>query len=462
MRRHALCVALAALGASAASAVAAPDDEAWRKAIEAVQQQMREMAQKYEARISGLEKQLAEKGTPPSELQVQIDDLVDRVDEVDGKLAVRASGPGLTRFVEISLNSLFTTGTSTAPEDVIDALQGGGHDPKKRGFTVQNTELVLTGAVDPYFRAQLNLLHLITAEGETAVELEEAFATTTSLPAGLQVKAGQFFTEFGRLNPQHPHQWEFVDQPVVNTRFLGGDGMRGPGARVSWLAPTGFPLEVIVGAQNANGETMVSFLGTEEEEPPFGAHVERMVRTWEDLVWTGRVAASVDATEELPLLFGVSGALGPSGATTSGNASILGVDFTAKWKPLANDRGFPFVSFQTEWMRRHFGYDSFVADGTFVPGGELQDAGGYAQLVWGFQRDWTLGLRYDKVRGCDDRVLGLDDRNRWSVALTFYTSEFAKLRLQVNRDDSAALDGRETSVWLQFEFNLGTHGAHKF
>ena len=30
-------------------------------------------------------------------------------------------------------------------------------------------------------------------------------------------------------------------------------------------------------------------------------------------------------------------------------------------------------------------------------------------------------------------VAGLDDRPRWSLALTSYTSEFAKLRLQVNQ-----------------------------
>jgi len=59
-------------------------------------------------------------------------------------------------------------------------------------------------------------------------------------------------------------------------------------------------------------------------------------------------------------------------------------------------------------------------------------------------------------------VFGMDDRNRWSAALTFYTSEFAKIRLQFNLDDSKALGRREQSVWLQFEFNLGQHGAHKF
>ena len=464
MRKLMLCAALAALGGRAPNALAAPDDDI-RKEFDEFRRHAAEVERQYQQRISDLEKRVAERPpAKPSDLEAQIDGLLDRIDLIDSKVASArpSAGSGRAAYIDVALNALFTAGSSTAPEAILDALQGGGHDPKKRGFTVQNTELVLSGAVDPYFRGQMNLIHQITSEGETLTELEEAFAVTTSLPAGLQIKAGQYFTEFGRLNPQHPHQWEFVDQPVVNSRFFGGDGMRGPGARVSWLAPTSFPLEMTLGAQNANGETMVSFLGTREEEPPFGVHVDRSVASWNDLVASARAAASFDLTDEMPLLIGTSGALGPSGASSNASTSIVGADITLKWKPLANDRGFPFVAFQTEWMRRHAGYDSFVDGTTFVPGGELQDSGEYAQIVYGFQRDWTAGLRYDRIQGTDDDVFGRDDRTRWSAAITYYTSEFAKIRLQMNLDDSAALDRRVASLWLQLEFNLGAHGAHKF
>ena len=52
-------------------------------------------------------------------------------------------------------------------------------------------------------------MHLVNfidpIQGDTVVELEEAIMTTRSLPKGLQLKAGQFLTEFGRINPTHPH-----------------------------------------------------------------------------------------------------------------------------------------------------------------------------------------------------------------------------------------------------------------
>jgi hypothetical protein len=199
---------------------------------------------------------------------------------------------------------------------------------------------------------------------------------------------------------------------------------------------------------------MASFLS---EEPPVGTPVERRVRSLHDTALSGRAAWSFDATDEIPLLLGASAASGPSGSSSGGDARLLGADFTAKWKPLTAQAGFPFVSFRAEWLERRYEFDD--AAGT----DELRDSGWYAQTTWGFARDWTAGLRYDDFEGDLGGVPGLDDRTRWSAALTWYSSEFAKLRLQVNQDRDDALDDDEvTSVWLQFEFNLGKHGAHRF
>jgi hypothetical protein len=124
-----------------------------------------------------------------------------------------ASGAGGKNFLNLSLDGLIAAGGSTSTD--IANLQPGGHDPSQRGFTVQNLEAVFDGAVDPYFKGQANVVLQIAPDGSTNVELEEAYVTTTSLPAGLQLKAGQFFTDFGRLNPTHPHAWDFVDVPLA-------------------------------------------------------------------------------------------------------------------------------------------------------------------------------------------------------------------------------------------------------
>jgi outer membrane receptor protein involved in Fe transport len=53
------------------------------------------------------------------------------------------------------------------------------------------------------------------------------------------------------------------------------------------------------------------------------------------------------------------------------------------------------------------------------------------------------------------------DRYRFSPSLSWYPTEFSKFRLQYNYDHRQGI-GRDHSVWMQFEFLLGAHAAHKF
>jgi hypothetical protein len=53
------------------------------------------------------------------------------------------------------------------------------------------------------------------------------------------------------------------------------------------------------------------------------------------------------------------------------------------------------------------------------------------------------------------------ERTRLSPNVTWYPTEFSKLRIQYNYDDRKGV-GTDHSLWLQFEFILGAHAAHKF
>ena len=165
------------------------------------------------------------------------------------------------RLIDVSLDVLLFAGFSSEHDDSISTLQGGGHDPKTRGYTLGQTELSLAGVVDPYFTAAAHILSVISPNsGETTFELEEAFLATTGLPLGLQLEVGYFLTEFGIINPQHPHIWDWLDMPIANTRMFGGDGMRQAGFRASWLLNTPWFSQLHVGMQHATGVTMASFL----------------------------------------------------------------------------------------------------------------------------------------------------------------------------------------------------------
>lgn len=372
---------------------------------------------------------------------------------------VLAGGGASRNYLNLSLDGLVTAGVSTEPD--VESLQGGGHDPAQRGFTLQGAEVVFEGAVDPYFRGQANIVLQINPEGETVVELEELFATTSSLPANLQVKAGQFYTEFGRQNPTHPHTWDFVDQPLVSARMFGGDGLRSVGARLSWLMPIPFYSELFLAVQNARGETLGSF-GSVEGEEIFGRPTGLAdVRSGSDLLYTPRWAASFDLSDTQTILFGVSSAAGPNGTGGDGKTRIDGVDCFWKWKSVRAQKGFPFVKVQAEAMHRRF----HASSTDLLPAETFEDHGWYAQATWGIKPRWTLGARIEGTGGDDGGVAAddpvLDRRKRFAVAGTWYPSEYSKLRLQVARDDRDEFPDA-TSAWLQFEFLLGAHAAHKF
>ncbi len=377
--------------------------------------------------------------------------------------AGRPAQPGASpRLVDLSFDGLFAAGASTAKDEDLSSLQGGAHDPRQRGFTVQNLEMTLSAAVDPYFTAHGFLIFGIDPEGESFLEVEEAYLTSTAFPAGLQLRAGAFFTQFGRLNPTHPHAWAFVDQPIVNTRLLGADGLRGPGMQLSYLAPTPFYLETTVALQNSRGETAFSFRNVEGEEV-FGRTLrDRPVEGVDDLIVTPRVAASVDLGETQTLLVGASGAFGPNASGESARTRIAGADLYYKWKPLRTVKGWPFVSWQTEVMHRRYVNAAVPADSK--PEEILRDRGIYSQVLWGFTPRWVAGLRGEYAAGSGgDPTDSLRERRvRVAPNLTFYPSEFSKWRLQYNRDDVATRDDIVHSVFVQWEFLIGAHGAHTF
>src|SRR5262249_59074154 len=92
------------------------------------------------------------------------------------------------------------------------------------GITLQELELAFQSIVDPYFRADV----FLTIPHLSGLEVEEAFLTTTSLPA-LQVKAGAFRSAFGRQNGIHLHVHDLVERPFVNAPSLGIYCLRPPG-----------------------------------------------------------------------------------------------------------------------------------------------------------------------------------------------------------------------------------------
>src|SRR5256714_1607865 len=260
---------------------------------------------------------------------------------------------GGKNYMNISFDGLFALAYSS--DKHLDRLEVGDHDPMQRGFNARNIELAFDGAVDPYFEGFANIVFKLNNDNETEVELEEAFLQTTSLPFNLQLKAGQFFAAFGRINPTHPHTWDFADAPIVHALLLGGDGLRGVGTQISWIVPAPWYSQLILGVQNGRGGTGYSFRNPGDDGMFFDRRTtDRELRGFEDFVWISRWENSVDLSPTQGVLAGGSGAFCSNETGANSRTQIYGGEFLYQWKSANAEGGFPFVKWQTEGMYRRF------------------------------------------------------------------------------------------------------------
>lgn len=319
-------------------------------------------------------------------------------------------------------------------------MQLGAHDPMRTGFTFNQLELSFAANVDPYFLFRANLVL-----SQFGVEVEEAYAQTTSLPGRIQIKAGQFLNRFGRLNPTHPHAWSFLDQPLVNGKFLGGEGNRGVGAELSWLAPTPFYLELVGSVMHPEGDCCArSFDGGEHGE----------VRSFGDFLYLLSAKSLFAFGPSWSLSWGLNALLGPNMTGHGNRTEIYGTDLYLRFKPVRST-SYSAFSLQAELMHRR----------RQVPDDLLVDNGFYAQAVWNISRRWETGVRYEWVGGLDADTLDpewIGARQRLSLQGTLYPSHFSRVRLQANYDAPAWRDDPIWALMLGLEFNVGAHGAHNF
>jgi len=340
--------------------------------------------------------------------------------------------------------------------------EGGEAGPGQRGFSLGESELVLSANIDPWWRGALTL-----AIGDGEVAAEEAYVATTALPAGLGLKAGRFFSGIGYLNSQHAHTWDFIDNPLAYQALLGtqhGDD----GLQLRWVAPTDTFLEF--GAELGRGR---SFPGDNASRngAGMGALYAHVGGDWGDshswragLSWL-RTRADGQRVVAQDALTGDS----VTNAFT-GNTQVWVADAVWKWAPRGNatDRNFKL---QGEYLRSHrqgeLAYD--VDNANVVDSYRASPSGWYLQAVYQFMRGWRLGVRTERLNpgtpdyGLNSATLTLDEGRpqKNSLMLDWTPSEFSRVRLQYARDQ--ARPGPADQQWsLQYQMSLGAHGAHNF
>jgi hypothetical protein len=298
-----------------------------------------------------------------------------------------------------------------------------GVDPSQTGFNLQEIELALQSVIDPYFRADVMLTF-----STDSYELEEGYFTTLDLVKGFQVRGGKLRIPFGRQNPKHLEQWDFVDNTLITKDLLGVDGLKELGVEASYLFPTPFFLQLQ--GTFSNNNDAVSFGGLQKK----------------DFLYEGRLSTSFDTSQNTSILIGGSGAFGYNPSFAGAETKMFGGDFLMKWKPKA----YRAITWQSEYLFRSY-EDS--------PGTYQRDGGLYSYVDYQFLKRWHAGIRYDQL-GLPESLIAKE--YRVTPAITFNPTEFTRLRLQYEFDKTTASNNTAQSAFLQVEFSMGPHGAHPF
>ncbi|MBV9109308.1 MAG: hypothetical protein JO306_07875 [Gemmatimonadetes bacterium] len=360
-----------------------------------------------------------------------------------------AAGPAQRLLPDISVVGDF----------VGDLSPQGSTQPGGGRATIREIEIAAQAAVDPYFRGDV-FLGISDLEG---ISIEQAYLTTTSLPAGLEARLGRFLMPFGKLNTTHRHDLHTIEYPWVIQRFLSSDGLKGTGVYGSKVfAPFGFYQELQVTAVDHLGEAPDSLVTDEPVNKRLGGMgYSARLRNYVDLsqstnfelsfsAMTGKVAHPVVA---------LAGGQVNAFATRQ---TTLGADLTYRWRPLQQGL-YRSLIVQAEVMRQlnaDPGATVTLGDGTTVAfAGPRRDfTGAYGFARYQISQRTFLGARYDWVQDPEA------DGNALTAAsgyLEFFPSEFSKLSAGYERFMPGIGDG-VNRLLVQATFALGPHKPHPF
>ncbi len=360
-------------------------------------------------------------------------------------------------------------------------------------FTPRDVELMVQSNVDQYAKAYI----VFNAESElepmekrglfedTKVGVEEAAIQTTSLPWGLQLKGGQFFADFTRLDKVHSHDLPFVDRPRSLDEIIGGEA-QARGFELTWLVPTEHYWRLtggIVDNIGADDPITNSVLDSDFGTNSASAFADRENRPFQSLMAYGRAATLVDLSPCTVLHLGADYAR----ASQNTRRQIASADAKLEWQPDPAKYDLFETGGELLWTKQSglFSADTLDAAGEYVnqpwfkPSGDASASGGYVYAQYRFGKLWQPGVRLDYTHTStyqlgdsngDGDLDSLDktDNNIWtySAYLTLNLSEFNRLRFQLNyvnaSEDLGAGKGRnDLQAFFQWTIVLGAH-KHDF
>lgn len=326
-------------------------------------------------------------------------------------------------------------------------------DPNAQNFFAREFEISIVSNLDPFSRAKVFIGRHVEGgeivpfgdhgpEGEEDGEegghggefaIEEGYVEWVGLPAGLGLKLGRFYQQFGQINRWHSHSLLFQSRPLPHLAFLGEEGLGQTGASVRWLAPFGGG----AGTYEATVEVTRS-----ENELLFGHSSRPSVLGHLNAFW--QLSRSTDL--DLGLSW-VNGTYETETALLDRN--VYGAEVSFTWRPAA----------QSKYRGFNLRGGVLALDG-LVPHEEEgeEDEADRALGFWSWgelrlSQNWLVGARYEWTENPEE-----PEETAWLVSptLTWWQSEFVRIRAEYDLLGRLQ-DDREGRFLLQVTFAVGPH-----
>jgi hypothetical protein len=329
------------------------------------------------------------------------------------------------------IGDLRLSGHRNSPSDQYD---------NKFRLDFEELEIAASGYLNPYARADI-ALGIGGTGGE--IDIEEAYATLLrGLPLNLQIRAGQYLVDFGKINTQHAHQWSWILRPLMFQQFFGEEGLKDVGVNVTSMIPVGKSAFTISG-NLLQGDFLL------------GENADNVTH---DMGGSARISLFSPVGTYSSLEAGISGLLGEFDPINKGWAKIGDVDFKYKWRPSV----YQSLVFIGESMVNSRRIDNtFESNGdTAVESKDINSFGAFSAIDYQFKRRFNIGVfvDYSQTPEADSIYqIGYGVFAGFSLAEETY-----RISLLLRQDDGK--DGKEPyqTAIVQLLWSLGPHKPHTF
>lgn len=329
-------------------------------------------------------------------------------------------------------------------------------DTSEDNFFAREFEISIVSNLDPFSRAKIFISRHNEGgelspfkegpdghshgehEGGSGFAVEEGYVEWVGLPGGIGLKLGKFFQQLGQLNRWHSHALPFQTRSLPHLSFIGPESLAQTGASFHWLAPFGG----VGGTYEATLEVTRS-----ENKMLFGESGGLSVLGHINGFWN--LSSSTDLDLGLSWINGTF-----KDDERSLDRALYGAEAAITWRPPGRSR-YQGLSFRGGIMA----VDVIAHGDEHEEHEEEHEVSERALGFWGMgevrlSQSWLMGARLGRSGSPED-----PHKTAWLISptLSWWQSEYVRLRLEYDLLGRSFMDGREGRLLLQVTFAMGPH-----